>query len=61
MTFSCSSPCLLRNRSVKEGGGGNKSWGSFKNYVDKMRWEGGQKLIIFVHVQVKNVHVEVGR
>ena len=25
--------------------------GSFKNYVDKMRWVGGQKMAILVHVQ----------
>ena len=25
--------------------------GSFKNYVDKMRWVGGQKMPILVHVQ----------
>ena len=24
--------------------------GSFKNYVDKMRWVGGQKMLLFVHV-----------
>ena len=34
---------------------------SFNNYVDKMRWVGGQKMPILVHVQGKNVHVEVGR
>ena len=27
--------------------------GSFKNYVDKMRWVGGQKMPIFVHVKVE--------
>ena len=26
------------------------SKGSFKNYVDKMRWVGGQKVLLFVHV-----------
>ena len=26
------------------------SMGSFKNYVDKMRWVGGQKMLLFVHV-----------
>ena len=25
--------------------------GSFKNYVDKIRWVGGQKMPILVHVQ----------
>ena len=25
-------------------------WGPFKNYVDKMRWVGGQKMLLFVHV-----------
>ena len=25
--------------------------GLFKNYVDKMRWVGGQKMPILVHVQ----------
>ena len=25
-------------------------WGSFKSYVDKMRWVGGQKMLLFVHV-----------
>ena len=34
---------------------------SFKKYVDKIRWVGGPKLPIFVHVPGKNVHVEVGR
>ena len=34
---------------------------SFKNYVDKMRGVGGQKMPILVHVQGTNVHVEVGR
>ena len=28
-------------------------WGSFKNYVDKMREVGGQKMPIIVHVQGK--------
>ena len=27
--------------------------GSFKNYVDKMRWVGGQKMLLFVQVQGK--------
>ena len=27
--------------------------GSFKNYVDKMRWVGGQKMLLFVHVKGK--------
>ena len=31
--------------------------GSFKNYVNKMRWVGGQIVPVFVHVQGKNVHV----
>ena len=30
----CSSPCLLRNRSVKEGGGGNKSCCSWFSKCD---------------------------
>ena len=34
--------------------------GSFKNYVDKTRCVGGQKMPVFVHVQGKNVHVEIG-
>ena len=34
--------------------------GSFKNYVDKMRWVGGQKMLLFVEFRVKNVQVEVG-
>jgi hypothetical protein len=25
--------------------------GSFKNYVDKMRWVGGQKMLLFVHIE----------
>ena len=25
----------------------------YKNYVDKMRWVGGQKILIFVHVHCK--------
>ena len=34
--------------------------GSFNNYLDKMRWEGGQKLSVFVHVQgIKTVHAVV--
>ena len=28
--------------------------GAFNNYVDKMRWVGGQKTTIFAHVQSKN-------
>ena len=28
-------------------------WGSFKNYVDKMRRLGGQKMPIIVHIQGK--------
>ena len=41
----------------------NINKGSFKNYVDKLlRWVGGQKMPILVHVQGdKNAHVEVGR
>ena len=35
--------------------------GSFNNYVDKRRWVGGQKLPIYVHVQAKKLHLEVGR
>ena len=35
--------------------------GSFKNYVDKKRWVGGPKMLIFVHNQGRKVHVEVGR
>ena len=27
------------------------SWGSFNNYVDKMRGGGGQKMSVFVHAQ----------
>ena len=27
--------------------------GSFKNYVDKIRWVGGQKMLVFVHVKGK--------
>ena len=33
--------------------------GSFNNYVDKIRWVGGLKISIFVHVQGRNVHVIV--
>ena len=33
--------------------------GSFKNYLDKMRWLDGQKKYYFVHVQGKNVNVHV--
>ena len=36
--------------------------GSFKNYMDKMRWVDGQKICQFLSTfRVKNVHVEVGR
>ena len=35
--------------------------GSFKNYVDKMRWVGGQKLQFWSTFRVKTVLVEVGR
>ena len=35
--------------------------GSFNNYVDKRRGVGGQKMPIYVHVQVKKFHLEVGR
>ena len=35
--------------------------GSFNNYVDKMRWVDGPKVSIFVHIEGKNVHIEVGR
>ena len=31
----------------------HRAKGSFKNYVDKMRWVGGQKMPIFVHVKVE--------
>ena len=34
--------------------------GSFKNYVDKMRWVGDQKGLFF-RLRVNNVYVEVGR
>ena len=33
------------------------SMGSFNNYVDKIRWVGGLKISIFVHVQGRNVHI----
>ena len=33
------------------------SLGSFKNCADKMRWVDGQKMPIFVHIPVKNVHI----
>ena len=29
--------------------------GLFKNYVDKMRWVGGHKILLFVHVEVGRV------
>ena len=29
--------------------------GSFKKYVDKMRWVAGQKMFIFIHLQSKNI------
>ena len=33
------------------------SKGSFNNYVDKMRGEGGQKMSVFVHARgIKTVH-----
>ena len=36
--------------------------GSFKNYMDKMRWVDGQKICLSVSTSmVKNVHIEVGR
>ena len=35
--------------------------GSFKNYVDDMRWVGlVVGMLMFVHVRGENVHVEVG-
>ena len=35
--------------------------GAFNDYVDKIRWIGGQKMSIFTTLSVKNAHVEVGR
>ena len=36
--------------------------GSFNNYVDKMRGEGGQRMSFFVHAQgIKTVHGGRGR
>ena len=35
--------------------------GSFKNYVDKIRWVVGKKCPFLSTFSVKNVHVEVGR
>ena len=34
--------------------------GSIKNYVDKMRWAGGQKMPFLSTFGVKDIHVEVG-
>ena len=34
--------------------------GSFKNYVEEMRWVDGPTMYIFVHVQCENAQVEVG-
>ena len=35
-------------------------WGSFKNYVDKIRLVGGQKCLFLSTIRVKNVNTEVG-
>ena len=35
------------------------TYGSSFYYVDKMRWVGGQTMPIFVHIQSKNVQIEV--
>ena len=32
------------------GADGSTTLGSFNNYVDKLRWVDGKKLLIFVHV-----------
>ena len=50
---------MLYNKTVADLG--FFSEGSFKNYVDKMRWVGGQKCFFLSTFRVKNVHVEVGR
>ena len=33
-------------------GQGKPYKGSFKNFVDKVRWVGGQKILLFVHIEV---------
>ena len=36
--------------------------GSFKNYMDKVRWVDGQNICLFLSTfRLKNTHVEVGK
>ena len=45
--------CLNSKADAEKGKSKAQGWGSFKNYVDKIRWVGGQKRPILVHVQGK--------
>ena len=52
--FEC---CILLNLAS----GSNVTRESFKNYVEKMRWVGGQKCIFLFMSRVKYVYVEEER
>ena len=42
--------CLNSKADAEKGKSKAQGWGSFKNYVDKMRWVGGQKMPLFVDI-----------
>ena len=42
--------CLNSKADAEKGKSKAQGWGSFKNNVDKMRWVGGQKMLLFVNI-----------